>query len=737
MESARDYDLDERFARMERMLAALEVRVDRLADSTRQHDSPRGVSPRGLVSFAEASAAVPAMPGDQTPYHPPQYRPQPKPHHPAATQKPHASMSESSPLTWITSKSAEWWLGRLGIAFVVLAMFFLFRYAVEHNWITPALRVAAGILTGSALFAFGLRTPRETRVAASKPVRLRELLLSGAIAIWYITGYAAAIVYQLIPVAGARVWFGAVSIAATWIALEEEQEIFALVAILAGFAAPFLLPTPTAPVIAFSIYLGAVTALGLVLYLMRGWQSLLWVAFAGLWMSLAPPTPRPVWTLAQALALTVLILAGGAAFTRVPTLRRRLVVLNPERYRTSGRSLLGQLRDVSATGGTATSEAPDSVALWVITIASPLISLAYLYTVWPDASYRAGGVAAFAMGAVAFMLGLRWHESDPEITRLEMTAGTFYTLIGLVMMTLNAATLPLVAVHAGLSRMLPRQQRFNPPRVIAKATLAAALGLVIVQATVAGMSNIQWSWIIGGIVTVGVGAGMTAMMLAEGERSGVRYAVLTFIALLLVAENALVTIWPPLLSVGYAILGGELLVSAPKAEPFRILGRFGVLTLLGALLVVIGQTLSVPMAAGEWSGIAAQLVTIVIAAITWRSVLQRQYQTEVEIALAVATYVALMLFLNRALLAFWPPLITVSYAFIGAGLLIAGSHSGARKILRQLGSLTMIIVALRLIFVDLASVETIWRVLLFLGCGGLFLVTAYWLQLKPKPAGVS
>jgi hypothetical protein len=230
---------------------------------------------------------------------------------------------------------------------------------------------------------------------------------------------------------------------------------------------------------------------------------------------------------------------------------------------------------------------------------------------------------------------------------------------------------------------------------------------------------------------------MTAMMLAEGERSGVRYAVLTFIALLLVAENALVTIWPPLLSVGYAILGGELLVSAPKAEPFRILGRFGVLTLLGALLVVIGQTLSVPMAAGEWSGIAAQLVTIVIAAITWRSVLQRQYQTEVEIALAVATYVALMLLLNRALLAFWPPLITVSYAFIGAGLLIAGSHSGARKILRQLGSLTMIIVALRLIFVDLASVETIWRVLLFLGCGGLFLVTAYWLQLKPKPAGVS
>ena len=535
-------------------------------------------------------------------------------------------MPDSNPLAWITSKSAEWWLGRLGISFLVLAMFFLFRYAVEHNWITPSVRVAAGFLTGAALLVAGFRTRRETKLTASKAVRLRELLLAGAVAIWYITGYAAAIVYQLIPVAGARVWFGLISIAATWIALEEEQEVFALVAILAGFTAPFLLPTPAEPVVAFSIYLAAVAAVGLVLYLMRGWQSLLWVAFAGFWISLTPPYPRPVWTLGQALSLTLLILAAGAAFTRVPALRRRLVVLNPERYRASERSLLSQLRDIAATGATGASEATDSLALWVITLVSPLISLVYLYTVWPNASIRAGGVAAFAIGAVAFMLGLRGEERDPEITQLEMTAGSFYTLLGLVMMTLNAATLPLMAAHAGLSRMLPREQRFHSPRLIARATIAVALGLVIVQATVvAAGSNVRWSWIIGGIISLAIGAGVTALMMAEDERSGASYAVLTFIALLLIANNA-----------------------------------------LGA---------------------------------------------------------------------FWPPLVTVGYAFIGAGLLIAGSRPHARRILRQLGSATMIIVALRLIFVDLASVATIWRVLLFLVCGGLFLLTAYRLQLKPKPTG--
>jgi len=45
--------------------------------------------------------------------------------------------------------------------------------------------------------------------------------------------------------------------------------------------------------------------------------------------------------------------------------------------------------------------------------------------------------------------------------------------------------------------------------------------------------------------------------------------------------------------------------------------------------------------------------------------------------------------------------------------------------LRQLGGVTMLIVVARLFFVDLASVETVWRVLLFLTIGGVFLYAAY------------
>jgi len=42
-------------------------------------------------------------------------------------------------------------------------------------------------------------------------------------------------------------------------------------------------------------------------------------------------------------------------------------------------------------------------------------------------------------------------------------------------------------------------------------------------------------------------------------------------------------------------------------------------------------------------------------------------------------------------------------------------------------------VVARLLLVDLSSVETIWRVLLFLVCGALFLYTGY--RLQPSSAG--
>jgi hypothetical protein len=65
----------------------------------------------------------------------------------------------------------------------------------------------------------------------------------------------------------------------------------------------------------------------------------------------------------------------------------------------------------------------------------------------------------------------------------------------------------------------------------------------------------------------------------------------------------------------------------------------------------------------------------------------------------------------------------------GATLVVLGRQGEGRGLLLKLGGLTMAAVVIRLLIVDLATVETIWRVLLFLICGLLFLFTSY--RLKP------
>src|SRR3990172_6653282 len=57
----------------------------------------------------------------------------------------------------------EGWLGRVGVALVVLGLIFLYRYAVDRGWLTPAMRIALGVLIGAGMLAGGLRFFTERR----------------------------------------------------------------------------------------------------------------------------------------------------------------------------------------------------------------------------------------------------------------------------------------------------------------------------------------------------------------------------------------------------------------------------------------------------------------------------------------------------------------------------------------------------------------------------------------------
>src|SRR4029079_9214924 len=119
---------------------------------------------------------------------------------------PRARAAEPQLPEWLSSRSPEWWLSRLGAAFVVLPVLILYGYAVDKGWITPPIRVLAGILVGAALVWAGHHTERP-RQAKLPDLGMRELLYGAGLGVWYVTVYAASVWYQMISSPSARLLY--------------------------------------------------------------------------------------------------------------------------------------------------------------------------------------------------------------------------------------------------------------------------------------------------------------------------------------------------------------------------------------------------------------------------------------------------------------------------------------------------------------------------------------------------
>jgi uncharacterized membrane protein len=76
--------------------------------------------------------------------------------------------------------------------------------------------------------------------------------------------------------------------------------------------------------------------------------------------------------------------------------------------------------------------------------------------------------------------------------------------------------------------------------------------------------------------------------------------------------------------------------------------------------------------------------------------------------------------------------VTVAWGVYGVGLLVAGLRLDRSAPVRG-GMATLFLVAGKLFLVDLAEVEALWRVLLFVGFGVLFLTLSYYLQALWRP----
>jgi uncharacterized membrane protein len=168
----------------------------------------------------------------------------------------------------LESRIGERLLLYAGMIVVVLGVAFFLRYAFEHDWVSPLVRVLLGAAAGVSFMAGG-------RALAARGYRQYGLFVSGGgLAIVFLSIYAAHAFYALLPQAPAFLLLAATAAGAAVLADREGSLALALMAVCGGFVTPFLVGGGSdAHVVLFS-YDAALLVATLYLAQRRGWPWL-------------------------------------------------------------------------------------------------------------------------------------------------------------------------------------------------------------------------------------------------------------------------------------------------------------------------------------------------------------------------------------------------------------------------------------------------------------------------------
>jgi hypothetical protein len=231
-------------ARMERLERAVEELARRLPADPAQTAAPPPIPAQAPVHHASAAMLAPP--------------PRPK----------------AAPIEW----DGQLWLNRLGIGLLLLGVALLFRYSIDMGWITPGVRVAFGTFVGGVLLAAGLHMGEKRRFGS--------VLVGGGIAVFYIVGWAAFVLYALVGYTAAFVGMVAVTALAFGLALRKNEPALGILGAIGGLGTPLLLGLSYGTPRTFALYTCIIVGWTAVLHLQRSWRWVLWTTLAFGWVLL-------------------------------------------------------------------------------------------------------------------------------------------------------------------------------------------------------------------------------------------------------------------------------------------------------------------------------------------------------------------------------------------------------------------------------------------------------------------
>ena len=129
------------------------------------------------------------------------------------------------------------WLNRIGAVTLILGVAFFFKYAVDNDWIGPTARVLIGVVAGFGLLVGGEQLRKRGHALYAQGIS------AAGVCVLYLTFWAAASLYKLIPV-----WFAFIALVADTalagaLAVRHRATVLAVLGLLGGYLTPVALST--------------------------------------------------------------------------------------------------------------------------------------------------------------------------------------------------------------------------------------------------------------------------------------------------------------------------------------------------------------------------------------------------------------------------------------------------------------------------------------------------------------
>lgn len=156
-------------------------------------------------------------------------------------------------------------INKIGILILVLGISFFVKYAIDKDWINEPARVGIGILCGALVMGIAHKLKKNYASFSS-------VLIAGAISIFYFTIYIAFHEYQLFSQTVAFSIITVITAFSGLVSISYNRQELAVLSLIGGFAAPFLVSTGSGNYVVFFSYIAILNIGILAISYFRKWK---------------------------------------------------------------------------------------------------------------------------------------------------------------------------------------------------------------------------------------------------------------------------------------------------------------------------------------------------------------------------------------------------------------------------------------------------------------------------------